>query len=118
MWGILGLGGGLVQDAFVVIVYGDGQRLLGGVLPDAMLVQLGLDFGGLLDGQLRRLALGGFLIQLLVVLYLSVCTLDAFEWLVLFQEKLRRLLNRSKRLPQLERCAWLLPRAVHWRKQL
>ena len=38
MRGILGLGGGLVQDAFVVIVYGDRQRLLGGVLTDAMLV--------------------------------------------------------------------------------
>ena len=66
MRGILGFGGGLVQDAFVVIVHSDGQRLLGGVLPDTMLVQLGLDLGGLLDGQLRRLALGGFLSQLLV----------------------------------------------------
>ena len=66
MRSIFGLGSGFVQDALVMVVHGNGQGLFRSLLSDAVLVQLGLDLGGLFDGQLWRFSLGGFLGQFLV----------------------------------------------------
>ena len=59
--GLLELGGIVVEigvDSLVVVVHGNGQRLLGPLLPDDVLVQAGLDLGrlGQVDGDGGRLA--------------------------------------------------------------
>ena len=63
-----------LENALVMVVNGDGQRLLGVLLADAMLVELALDFGRLGNVDALRDAFWDWACQLLVQTFLQRTT--------------------------------------------